>query len=134
MLSLSELLTPPPTLFRSDPQAVEAVTGWYIATLGFWCWLGGWFGTFLPALEILRGFEWVAAAILTPYGIRHALKAHSRNLRRRAMQAFWASGLMSAFAVVIWHNQSWRIPGFPALLLGSMVQAWVYLRLRKVIV
>ncbi len=132
-MTFREFIVPPPTLFRSDPQSVEVVTGWYIATLGFWCWLGGWFGTFLPNLSAVQGWEWVVAALVTPYGVHHAMKAHSRNLHRRAMQAFWASGVFFAFALVIWQNQSWRIPGFPALVLGSIVQGWCYLRLKRVI-
>lgn len=128
-----EFFTPPATLFHSDPQAVEAVTGWYIATLSFWCWLAGSFGDFLPKLAALHGWEWAVAAVGIPYGIRHAFRAHSRNLNRRAQQAFIASGLMMAFAVLLLQNQSWRVFGVPALVLGAIVQAWVYLRLRRII-
>lgn len=132
-MTFREFLAPPPTLFHSDPQSVEVVTGWYIATLSLWCWLAGSFGDFLPNLAGIHGWEWVVALVGVPYGFRHAMRAHSKNLRRRANQAFIASGLMAAFAVVLMQNQTWRAFGVPALLLGSVVQGWAYLRLRRII-
>ncbi len=121
----------PARIFRYDPQAVEVVTGWYITTLGLWCWLGGWFGTFLPGMSCIHGWEWVVAMVACPYGIWHAFKSHTDDLTRRASQSFWAAGVFFGFAMVLWQNQSWRIPGVPALLLGTATQGWVYLRLKR---
>ncbi len=123
----------PPTLFHSDPQSVEVVTGWYIAVLGLWCWIAGWFGAFLPNLANFHGYEWMAAALLCPYGVRHAMGAHSHSLHKRAWRAFAAATVFFYFSVLLVSNQGWRVAGFPALVLAAIVQGWVFLRLRRVI-
>ena len=133
-MMLREYLMPPPTMFRSDPQAVEAVTGWFIAFTGLSCWFQEWFGYFMPN-PTLHGWEWVVALVLVPIGVRHAVKAHSRNLKKRAMQAYWASGIFAGLAVVLFtnHEIGWRVPGGAYALLGSVVNGWCYLRLKRYI-
>jgi len=39
-------------IFRSDPQAVEACTGWFIAVFCFWLALGDWLGLGLASIPL----------------------------------------------------------------------------------
>lgn len=132
-VTIRRMMDLPPTLFRSDPQSVEVVSGWYIAVLSLWCWMGQWFGTFLPKFADFHGYEWVVAVLFVPYGVYHAIKAHSRNLHARSIRAFGAGVGFFYFGVMLAYNRGWEIPGFPALLLGAVVQAWAFLRLRRII-
>lgn len=135
-MTFRELITPPPTLFRSDPQSVEVVTGWFIAYTGFLCWSQEWFGYFLsPRLAHLHGYEWIVMVVLITVGTRHALRGHSRNLHKRARQAFWAAGIFTALGIVLLQNHDlhWRVPGAGYAFLTSVVHCWVYLRLKRVI-
>ncbi len=123
----------PPTIFHSDPQSVEVVSGYYISVLAFWCWLAGSFGTFLPKLANLHGYEWMVAVLLCPYGIYHSLGAHSHSLKRRSIRAFILSVAFCFLGTVLMLNQSWRVWGVPALFLAAFIQGWVFLRLQRVI-
>ncbi len=95
--------------------------------------MGQWFGTFLPKLADFHGYEWIVAILFVPYGTYHAIRAHSRNLKRRALRSMGAATGFFYFGVMLYLNQGWQIPGFPALMLGAIVQGWVFLRLGRII-
>lgn len=118
------------SVFFGDSRPVEATTGWYVALLSFWCWLGDWFGGFLSRLEAYHGLEWIVAVVGVPYGLAHVIVAHSDSYRLRSSAAMFVLFLMALLTSAVWISQGWHIPGVPACGLTVAVQGWIYLRVK----
>ncbi len=118
----------PDTLFRSDPQSFEVISGWTIAALGIWCWAFGWFGGFLPRLAMLAGWEPIAGAAMIIYGVGHGLAAHGSSRKSRARRALLMAWVSSFMGLLIGQQIGWDAPAVPVALVTGMAQGWVYLR------
>ena len=111
---------------ETDSTAVEYATAAFIAVMGLFCWLGGWFTYWFhnPALsgaEAAVGFTCVYAACVQCYMV------HKRKRWGRWMCSLVFAAFLMAIGLNSFTEHGIHSPGGPVSTLGALVQLWVCL-------
>lgn len=117
------------SLLDSDTRLMELSMALIGTAFSISCWFGSWFGGWLESAASLHGYEPAAGLLGLVFNGFHARAAFSNNYKWRQHFALANAFTLAGLAVAILLSHGLTIPGGPVLMVGSMINVWIFLSL-----
>lgn len=116
-------------ILEADSRSLEISMALIGMAFSVSCWMGRWFGNWLPAAGAYSGLEPIAGAVGLTFNALHLYLIFGGYLKARQAYALTNTFALAGLSCAIFLAHGWSLPAGSVLATGSLINLWIFLSL-----